>query len=297
MYNLSVKQDFLNHQEHSNKSLKGIDRYKHLFEKVSVFEEVLQKDIAEMNMSEFQYVFSTIDINGSHSYTRGNLSMIKQYFNWCCNQGKFKVIIDINNMDIQIQMALSITFKQQMVFSPEDLINKCDLIFPDVKELRIDNFLRAILYLTFCGFDLTSIYKIESKELDKLFSDKMIFSEFRSHLDIINNMKYYYKGDREINLIKSPSYNLLIKNFTDERKSIASFKAKLSKSVKKYNDENNLNISLSYKNVLKSGVYYRAYLQEKNNSPLNLIDPQKVLGMSNFTFKNEYKAYKQAFGH
>lgn len=290
MYNANLKQDFIKQQNIGETATK---RYYFLFDKTEVFESAMEKDIAEMSSGEFQYVFSNIDIKGSYSYTYGNISLLKQYIYWCKTNTDFNIINEVNNIEDQGYNAILFTFIDKMVSSPQDLIDKCDILLPDVKDLRIDNFLRAYLYLLFCGFTENEIVEIKVKDLDTLFNN-LIYSEFIPHLNIISDMEYYNKGKQKINLKNSSSFDLLIKNCSESSKTKESMKSRLSKASRIYKKNNNKKLNLSCNNVYKSGYYYKAYLQEKNNN-LNLTKLSNQSGISISIFKREFKLYKQAF--
>lgn len=290
MYNANLKQDFIKQQNIGETATK---RYYFLFDKTEVFESAMEKDIAEMSSGEFQYVFSNIDIKGSYSYTYGNISLLKQYIYWCKTNTDFNIINEVNNIEDQGYNAVLFTFIDKMVSSPQDLIDKCDILLPDVKDLRIDNFLRAYLYLLFCGFTENEIVEIKVKDLDTLFNN-LIYSEFIPHLNIISDMEYYNKGKQKINLKNSSSFDLLIKNCSESSKTKESMKSRLSKASRIYKKNNNKKLNLSCNNVYKSGYYYKAYLQEKNNN-LNLTKLSNQSGISISIFKREFKLYKQAF--
>ena len=290
MYNANLKQDFIKQQNIGETATK---RYYLLFDKTEVFENAMEKDIAEMSSGEFQYVFSNIDIKGSYSYTYGNISLLKQYIYWCRTNTDFNIINEVSNIEDQGYNAVLFTFIDKMVSSPQDLIDKCDILLPDIKDLRIDNFLRAYLYLLFCGFTEKEIFEIKVKDLDTLFNNS-IYSEFIPHLNIISDMEYYNKGKQEISLKNSSSFDLLIKNYSDLSKTKGVMKSRLSIASKIYKKNNNKKLNLSCNNVYKSGYYYKAYLQEKNNN-LNLTELSNQSGINISIFKREFKLYKQAF--
>ena len=288
MYNNDIKEKYINYERNRTKDNSSSDVFigflYRLFTNTESFEEVYELDLAEMDISQIQYIFT--EIGGSFSYNMSLESAIKKYVKWCSNNDIFDNVIDHSKFIFLDKNNQKDDLKFKFVKSPQDLIEKCDVLFSDVEtELTIRLMCRATLYLSFCGYSMDEIVNLKKGNLDY----KRVYPEF---VDVIeqaaNTTQYQTKVSSKYLKNKYINDDYVIKAYNN-RSGLKSYLCnRISNATEKYNQcsRNGFEpIQISPSKVCKSGLYYRTYQIERQKGKIDL----------GFNARKEYEWYKKVF--
>lgn len=299
MYNEERKQAFF---EAKALEAGSINLLISLFERVAEYERSYGRDFAEMD--EGQRSKTVGEVAGlSRKTIYGAESALKEYVKWCAEQG-----YAISGKPETIKADVTERIRRSMVSSPEDLLRTLEAVFPEPEINGIHAVYRTYLWLAFSGLDEQEAIRLTPEHLhfNKMeirlpganFSSYPIYAEAAEDFKKACAMEQICenKGKKNISLIwkdRAPGNLILRGKMTDkplEEVLKTSIRPLVSRAFARAAQTAPLDIrtELSYRRAYMSGVFYRAWLEEKEGFEPNFIKYARV----DFDQRNQKSGYK-----
>ena len=163
MYNAEQKEQFLNTIVKDN----SYRSYESAFNKSERYENLMEKDVADMTLQEVILLLDSIAGKSAQSIANCR-SLLSNYVDWCIRNGKS--IFTENNFSKFSYTLIDKqqTFRTDYVGSEEELREMIKIAFPknydynqEIYEMR-----EAILWLTFYGLDCDEIRSLKKTDID-----------------------------------------------------------------------------------------------------------------------------------
>lgn len=263
------------------------------FSNAEIYEELYRKDLADMNYEELKITMSRIS-SISYSSRRIVSANVHNYIEWAIGNGFSTQSENIASLIKIAELDNSQHFQNMYIYSPQELVDKCNILFTDYKEQKRDSIIRCVLYLEFCGFIGKNICKIKNSEIDIMqhtIQGVKIYDEFWDALIYMSNLEYYIYplfGREAHKKVTNPEY--LVKILST---SIMDYtKKRMSELRKVYRDETGIDIFLKQSVVKYSGILYRALQQEiqTGSYDTSILKANKIPLNS---FKKDFERYKE----
>lgn len=306
MYNQEIKEQFLAEYD-GNRKLSARAN----FESIANYEELCQKDLAEMTFYEALEAIKNLDI-GTYSTAFGIKTFIKSYVTWCHQYSKFKntnldlCSIDVDDVDCSRRIR-ELTFK-----SEDELIKELSSVRP-----FDEGYPEAIaILLTWIGVKQNEIASIRvsdvnlekqwvyvpSSDLFVSFSDKIaeIFRVYEK-----TKVGYRSSGGDSRPVFRDDSYDRYVRKYLPKDKSSDPYTSVQIKHITHhlntiYVDRGNPP-KFTGSNVLMSGALYRVWMLEQRGVDVFSIKNKKEVANA-FVVKANlyeilwlYRNYKRAF--
>lgn len=319
MFNPEQKKAFIENQmllsnaTQGEKIEQGLNNF---FGRLAEFEKQKNKDFAMMNNEEIDDVLSKF-LKGGKMYKSTSLSFLTKYFEWCLSHqltllGQNVLLAkNINSIDT------SLNYANIMLKDEEDLKTILNKVFNPADDETVDNLYRCYLHLLFSGLSVDEAFNLLEQDihLDEnyvLVKNKKIVLSKITH-DLVKSVllmplinRYVFKSIRSDYIIKT---GYLFENTVGrEKKEDENYRISMKKTwdvsiSKKFSDSER---AITQKTIMKSGVFYRMYLNEEQNSTVDCReylemyrDNATTIDNPNFIIsncKNEYTQWKKAFG-
>lgn len=282
MYNESQKQEFITYFT-QQLATKSAGTFYTVFNKAAPYEELYQKDIADMSYSELKVIFNRI-VSLSYSNRKLTQWAVKSYISWAIEKG---LSMNTENVMNLISADSSLLFSDNIIYSPKELVDICDELFDDIAEQTLNLIPRCVLYLEYMGFKIKDISKIKNDDLDILqhaVCGVKIYDEFYPALLTMQGVDSYIKKQaRGTRIMKVNNSENFIKLHHFSLAQEVSCRMNKVKQVNPY-------LNITQYSVYYSGLLYAAYLEEKKSGNINKI-LKKVKPKSDF--KNDFESYKE----
>lgn len=252
-----LKENFLDNYVGENQNLKST--YLFIFNLAAPYEKRFGNDLCRFSIEEAQTFCDeafTVRISSRETY----LAKVRVYCDWCGTEGKVK---DATMAFYNIDLKKSAKTAEKMVGSPKDLSRRLDSMFRSTKEESTDDQLRAAFWLAFCGvpsWEKAAEIKKQDVDLDRCVfvldgEEYKIYPEAMPAISNVRNLSSFTTIHRGIlrRADRVDSDQLLRGIKTDMNPDTA--RRKYYQMFKKDKD-------LDFKNVHRSGVFYRAYMSE-----------------------------------
>lgn len=295
MYNEAQKNEYVEYYLNNSNS-KDLEISKNLLlstlNNSEAYENLYNKDIADMNYEELLLVLSRIS-GVSISKRETTIQNVRNYIDWAISNGyssqseNIARLINVNELDNSQNIY-------SYIYSPQDLVDRCDILFSPYDDNKCDIIVRCYLYLLFCGFTSKEVVELKNTDVDILnhtVKDVKIYDEFWKTILYMLDLTYYIKpvryGERKIK-VTNPDYLVKVLN-----RPVNSYTSKRISEVRKlYFDNTNIYINLKPSTTLYSGILYRALEQEQQMGEYD----KKVLKkycIKSKVFESDFRKYKE----
>lgn len=306
MYNREIKEQFL--AEYDGNRVIGA---RPNLELISVYEELFQKDLAEMSFNEAVEAISGLNI-GTYKTAAGVQSFIRSYVKWCEQFNKFKNInlelCSINADDIDCSKRLC-----ELVFKSEDeLIKELGSVRP-FDEGYPESIAVLLTWIGVKQSEISSI-KISDVNLEKRWvyiRDRDLFASFSEKIaDIFRvyektKVGYRSAGGDSRPVFRDDSHDGYVKKYFPKGKSGDPFTSVQIKHIVHHLNsiyvDNGNPPKFTGSNILMSGALYRVWELEQRGIDVFSIKNKKMVSNAFIAKANLYeilwlyKNYKRAF--
>ena len=306
MYNREIKEQFLS--EYDGNRVIGA---RPNLESLSAYEEMLQRDLAEMSFDEAVEAISGLNI-GTYKTAAGVQSFIRSYVKWCDQFSKFKNVnlelCSISADDIDCSKRL-----RELVFKSEDeLINELGSVRP-----FDEGYPESIaVLLTWIGVKQSEISSIKTSDvnLEKQWvyiRDRDLFASFSEKIaDIFRvyektKVGYRSAGGDSRPVFRDDSHDGYVKKYFPKGKSGDPFTSVQIKHIVHHLNsiyvDNGNPPKFTGSNILMSGALYRVFELEQRGIDVFSIKNKKMVSNAFVAKANLYeilwlyKNYKKAF--
>lgn len=264
-FNECRKEMFLEHYK-ENHAETGIDIAKTLFSRSYSYEMKYLRDLSSLNPSVAKELL-TVEFGVATASKRNVLIVLRQYLSWC-EENEYNVTYSIEEVLPDMKKGIS----DKMVASPVHLQKRLMEVFDPPEEESLDIIYQGFFWLAFSGIRAADAELITT---DEVFLDSLAIIHDGHHYPLyiesipaisraISLKAFWYTHPHyaEKALKKRAEGNRLLKSFArsdnneGEDRKIHTLSSTLSTKIK------NKDFKLNYTTVYKSGVFYRAKLQE-----------------------------------
>lgn len=267
MYNQDIKKRFIEFKMKLTNAPGAIQsELVTLFNKTESFEEILGKDVAQMNIVELKVVFKNV-LNRIQS-KKQRLASLKEYVAWCMSIGMDGVSQDMlkptpSNMGESTESFVS---------SPAELQDALNAICDSEDKLTMDNVYRCYMWLAYMGVLKERVPEIKTIDVD--LKNRRLKYKYRE-IDIYDEAYEAFKNAVELDyfVYEHPNYTAPIKRQRVQSEELlrgvkvgvnvdtlkTAFDTKNKNAIKSGKTEK----KLSYYKVARSGLYYETYKIEK----------------------------------
>lgn len=294
MYNETLKLDFIDSYV---KSASGASAYVYLFNTAEKYEEKYSKDISEFNDSELHDF-----INDIQGFTVGTsqmtISRVKSYVLWVKKNHKeinvSESIYRISNIDIDDDKI-----RRSFVSNPLHLKLTLDSIFGSVKNNDLNNIFRCYLWMGYMGIPEQDTIFVENDDVD--FYNQYITYNGRQYMlypesipefkSCVNDTAFIINTNFYERMYSRAPGNKIMRMVKTNNIKLANIRERFSKAVNQSYKSGNCKVSLTFKRIQKSGVYYRLYQLEYATQvmlPKHMFDNAGV-------DEKDYNKWKSAF--
>lgn len=289
MYNESVKQRFLSdYLSNSNGKMEKSRSTEHsflrIFDAMEPIEAECACDFSNLPATDMQRAFDT-SCGNRYISAENAYYLLKVYIRWCQMRG-------VGSGEAFEHLALGSVDKARdtWVASPSHLKSILDLVFPEPDRNSIEYIYRAALWIAFIGFTEEEASKVKAAEVDlermEIVSDFYkspfrIFGEARTDLYYAKTLTEFIepRGKHGVAKQRATGEELLrgkvtqktmqeylettVRQLTNKAfKKAGSLRESASTSAEKQRFAN-VSLTLSYKRIYESGIFYRAYERER----------------------------------
>ena len=233
------------------------------------FENSSGKDLSAFTEEELRPVMTKIFNTKIRRKSRVTVvSLLSQYFDWCVHHGVSGAI----EHDMSVFRSGDILSDEMMIFSPGHLQQFLDKIFDPESDQTIDNLYRCYYWMAYAGLSVEDTIRLKPENFDLENLEVEINGDagvlYRQGLACIRNcisllqFRYrhpLYASNTEVFKDRIPGdyiFRGIKGNFDDPTAALAGFRI----AIARHNTQSG--ISLNYKRVLYSGIFYRAYEYE-----------------------------------
>lgn len=299
MYNESIKESFINFRMSISRTGEA-EKYQRIisgiFDDLETIEESLGKDFSQFTYHEMLDNLPVI-MKRSITYQNNVLSQLKIYLKWCIEHGYS--LDSENRLEGVTSTELDFTrsYSMCMIKDEAQLIEYLDKVFEPINSDSVDSMYRTMMHLIYCGVPFKDTFDVQISEID--FTNKTLTHKGKEYqltdetIDYINHVKHmnFFTHLDGSNRFPLADNDYIIRTSSDNREAMpntarTNCSAKLAK-LKNYTD---YPLTISFTSVWKSGVFNRAYQNEKTNGSVNL----KMLENSKENL-TEYEGWKSAF--
>lgn len=271
MFNEKLKERFLEDAIHNNNRK---NNFITLFNFTEQFENKENKDLNALSTAQLQEIINALP-GGTMFNSENKVSMIKIYCEWCLNN---RVIKELTWRKGSLNLDRINTIKETTIKNPIHLQKCLDEVFDPEESETNEIILRCYLWLAYIGLNETDAINITSDNVD-LNNRKINVGEREFYIyeqavcsirkcielkEFVINHPNYVGAKKE-----RCSGNKLLR-ISGKSESSLRIREELSRKFKKYSEENNSQIRLSYNRVVSYGVFYRMLQQEIADGYLNL---------------------------
>lgn len=271
MFNEKLKERFLEDAIHNNNRK---NNFIALFKFTEQFEIKENKDLNALNPVQLQEVINALPGNTLFN-SENKVSMIKVYCEWCLNN---KIIEELTWRKGSLNLNRINVIKETTIKSPMHLQKCLDEVFDPEEDDTNEIVFRCYLWLAYIGLSETDAINVASDNVD--LNNRTISinkKDFYIYEQAVCSIKKCIELDEF--MINHPNYigakktrcsgNKLLRTSGKSEPSLR-IREELSRKFKKYSEENNSQIRLSYNRVVSYGVFYRMLQQEIADGYLNL---------------------------
>ena len=304
MYNSEQKLRFISEITTSHEVAKSYER---LFNRISSIEETNNTDLCCMDKSHIDDVITEV-LSAKSSTNRSYLRLIKTYLKWCYEHGLSKMYVDVDTIDVNTASNIRLSF----VSSADDLASRLDeLFYEDSKETQ-DIIYRCFFWLAFMGVPRQSAIAILNKDVD-IYKGVIMVEGFAYGIPVqaigtfaaCKECTSFNMGRFDhIKTVERSDGDLFLRTISGD---IENMWESIGSAVHKRKKKRGCNFNLSYINILLSGAFYHAYINERNGIPvdfsivaqkLSRVDKQvqSTIYSAKARYKKIYYEWKEAFG-
>lgn len=277
------------------------------------YEQQAGVDLCDLPLDTLQkYVDENLGTGAASSVLL--FSILQSYFDWCCRSG----YIDNNTLN-QVVIDYDAKVKRYLVASPRHLNLILDQSFTPVEENRLDILYRCLIWLAFSGIRQTDVMSVKSRDIhfDTMTIEfgELVYELYREAIPALRAAceaeTFVYTGTApngtKTNLNRKRNHNeYLFRSFKTEKPRLGTMLQQTFSCTRAHG------FDISYNRVYMSGLFYRAYENERAGLPPNFDDEvryrveknaankdRKALNASAYSaragLKKEYQQWKRAF--
>ena len=233
------------------------------------FENSAGKDICAFTDEELRAVMTKIFNTKNRERSRvAVINLLSQYFDWCIHHG----VPGATEHDMSTLRSSDILPDEMMIFNPGHLQQFLDKMFDQESDQTIDNLYRCYYWMAYAGLPVEDTIRLKPENFDLENLDVEINGDagilYRQGLPCIRNCIFLrqfryrhplYASDTEVfkdRIQGDYIFRGTKGSFDDPAAALAGFRISVARHCAQSG------ISLSYKRVLYSGIFYRAYEYE-----------------------------------
>ncbi len=312
MYNEVTKIQFI--REYTG-SLETRFVAKDVFDIFEPYESNWNKDLASVDINDLRPIIREATIrlkqNGWMAPT-----IVNEYIKWCAINNQSEVnesLIDrVKGVDTD-------KIKKRLVSTPENLQTYLDILFDDPKLETVDNIFRGYFWLAYSGLDEEDMYRVSSDDVNlrslTVTFNGMIYPLYSIAVPTFQKLKYlsdFVYDHRLYTTRRQRSEESMLLRGLAPKTDLLYHRTKISFINTKAIKDGRIDKRLSYSGVRKSGMFYKAYVDEQNGLPAAFVEEanrcikmeksdRKAVTESKrkryqLTLVNEYAAWKHIFG-
>ena len=265
MYNEELKNKFI---EECTNGKAEVQRASRLFSLAEPFENEWKRDICTIPATELGDALETITSArlGAQSV---DMSILRKYARWCMHIG-------VEGACDGLMISQDVGYEKlraTMVDSPERLQRNLDMVFHPVSDCRPDNLCRGLYWLAYMGFDNSEVSKIttESVDLKNLvirFGGKS-YPIYEASVPVIRYLcsanSFICDFVRCEAVVERDGGTLLLRGMrSGSGANIDSIERLALRRISAYNKASTENVSIRYRGIRYSGIFYRMFQDETN---------------------------------
>ena len=275
MYNDELKNEFLAEFENSPSTLKLL---KNVFIALEQSEERAGTDFCLFTIEQVQQIVPFI-VGVRQDSAEVILSYLRKYVRWCAARG-----LDVSNALDEFKLDLSQKVRSCYVKSPEHLKFVLDHVFVNLLDNDIEYIYRSYLWLAYMGIEERDVALVTMHDLDfekmKLTFQNTQMQLYAESLDDLrsacNLTEFHEVKGTTMRLRPRAAGHQILRGKVSKKTLSQSIETTFRQTVSKYFirardmqltqayvPRDLLSVNLSYKRIYLSGIFYRAYEQEK----------------------------------
>ena len=292
MYNPELKRSYM--ETLATPSAK--EKMAEVFSITSRFEMQYNKDLCQMNADELK---NTLEwCTGVYtSSRRERMQQMRRYIKWCIDtdvEGACNAVLTINIDGVEAMAMRTVT-------SPTQLNNHINIVLPNNNVATVMDIYRTFLWLGFSGIDLDDAFKIKTDEIDfenmEIVHDGIhypIYNESTASLYRCAKLNTLYKLTGKTKVYKEhlrAGGDLLLRGFSQPDH--GNIRREIVRRTSRLYEDGVISRRVNYDDAWKSGVFYRAFMNEIAGVKPSFYDVVKRLadklhGADNSKIKGDY---------
>lgn len=275
MYNERVKREFLSSYTHKKSTTSFIIQIFNWFEP---YENEWEMDLSQQTTEILQPVIN--DITGvREKSTELIIIILKEYVKWCGRNG-----YEISKGIFDVRINTIDKIQNQMVASPLHLraiLNDKKNNFDSLDKNTVDITYRVFLWMAFAGLEDKDAVRVTSDDVDlenlrinfegysyEIYKECKEDFEKACKLTVFNYEHPHYTTCRE-----RADGNVIMRGFRSPTVDLKTIRPIINKKFSENDEEQSDNkrqkSRISYKRIYLSGIFYRAYEQERAGLPID----------------------------
>ncbi|MDO4562207.1 MAG: hypothetical protein Q4C12_00075 [Clostridia bacterium] len=277
MYNENQKRNFISEHTSSDKTSALIVQIFNWFEK---YEAEWGMDLSQQTAEKLQPVVNGFTGVRSKS-TELVLIILTEYVKWCGRNG-----YDVSKGIYDVRVNTIHKIQNQMVASPLHLKSKLDEFFEPTEKETVDVIYRVFLWMAFAGLDDKDAIRvsIDDVDLDDLHINfeghsYEIYKECRDEFEkacSLTDFQYEHQVPYYVTRRERASGRLLMRGIRSPSVDLKTLRPIINKKFAVNDKDENETLRqksrISYKRIYLSGIFYRAYEQERAGLPVDFSE-------------------------
>lgn len=240
--------------------------YASLFERIAPLEEELGMHIEDMSDEIAKPVFASFKLNRISS-VKNTIERFQKYAGWLSENGiEFRPKLSYGAFG-----ALS-SIAEWMVPSPQALQSRLDKVFLKDDEKTSDNLCRVYLWLMFMGLPSDAAVDVDTKDVD-LSVPCVMYNGAQYRVPPEAFTSFFVAATQSTFIVPHPIHEDAVMTRVNSEKLLRSVKSVPTKRTlenKILQKSSEAGESISPSDIAYSGVFYRAYLAEKQTGKADL---------------------------
>lgn len=304
MYNEELKRRFI--QQYTTKE-GTILMCESLFKEIEPHEQAWGMDICNRTQEEVAAVFNkTSGIR--EKYRLIKLNALRDYISWCVEND----VPGANECSGMLVPDNTDVLKNKTFRNPLHLQKFLDVVFDDEEKNTVDNTYRCYFWLAYGGALEDDIFYVRESDVD--FENMVVkcggteipiyresIKAFRKSVEL---RQFVYDHGIYVTTRERCPGDMLVRGLSDVKKT--SIRKSISRRIKNALESGEIPMSISYKGVWLSGIFYRAYEAEVAGMPqdfrdfieyLSIVSGKEFDGATirrlRFDYLNDYNRWKE----
>ncbi len=286
MYNEKQKQGFISSHTNRDKTAALITQVFNWFEK---YEDEWGVDLSQQSSEKLQPVVN--ELTGVRiKSTELILIILREYVKWCAKNG-----YDVSKGVFEVRINTIDKIQSQMVASPLHLKSILDKYFETTDRETVDIIYRVFLWMAFAGMaDKDAIQvTVDNVDLENLrinFEEHSyeIYKECKDDFEKackLLDFSYEHQTPYYVTRRQRASGDLIMRGIRSATVDLKTIRPVINKRFS--SDDGDTKSKLSFKRIYLSGIFYRAYEQERAGLP---VDFSEVIALE-ISRKEKVKEY------